>query len=331
MFKPRQQRKENHFFRNRKQGVRLPVEVPMSRKELILRRRIAALALLKWSAVSLFAGSIIYYAADLWGNAFRNGGAWTVGEFEYHTNGGIPARLAASTAGLRPDTNLMDVDMGAVRESLEQMPRVKSVKIERRLPDKLSITLDERIPVAWLTSDRQGLRRSRGGLMLDAEGIAFRCDEVLEAYSLLPSIDEPALPQVRVGQKTDHSPVRTALRLLNEMNNVRKWPVPLRITRVNIRNQWTLETESESGASFTFHPDEMNRQLQTLDYILRISMKSGRLVSWVNLQMNRNIPMRFFDQPAEPEASSSAIPVSQAVPSATPPLRKPASRSQRFR
>ena len=326
MSKRSSQRKENQFFRNRKNGTRLSVEVPMSRKEILLRRRSLALGGLKWGALAVFTGSIMYYAADLWSNAFRNGGAWTVGEFEYHTNGGIPARIAATTAGLRPDTNLMDVDVGAVRESLEQLPRVKSVKIERRLPDKLSITLDERIPVAWLTSARQGLRRARGGLMIDAEGIAFMCDEVLTAYDSLPSIDEPGLPQIRVGQRITHLPLRNAHKLLADLNG-RTWPVPMRIAKINIRNEWTLEAESESGASFTFHPDETSRQIALLDYILKVSMDRGRLVHTANLQMQRNIPVTFFDQVPQPSpATLPSTPVSQAVPA---PTRKPAPRAPR--
>ncbi len=306
--------KENRFFRKSREH-RYPVEVPASPREILLRRRALTLTVLKWGALAGFTGGILYYAADIWGHAFRSGGAWSVGQIDYRTNGGIPARIVNSAAGLRPDLNLMDVDMGHVRASLEQLPRVKSVKVERRLPDRLAITLDERLPVTWLTSDRQGLRRTRGGLMLDAEGVAFRCDEVLDSYGLLPAIDDPALPSVKVGQPIQHEPVKAALSLLVEMNT-RRWPVPLHFSRVNIRNEWTYDVESDGGATFTFRPEETKAQLAKLDCILEVSIKRDRLVASANLQLQRNIPVRFFDQITESAApaTATATPVSYRKP-----------------
>ena len=71
----------------------------------------------------------------------------------------------------------------------------------------------------------------------------------------------------------------------------------------------------ESGAVYTFSPGRMEQQLERLEFILAKTRAAGRSVASVNLQMERNVPVRFFARvetvPAAPKAGS-AVPLAEA-------------------
>ena len=54
--------------------------------------------LLRWGGAAVGILTLLLYARSLWGKAFRNNPEFAVGRFEYHSNGGIPARQAAMAA-----------------------------------------------------------------------------------------------------------------------------------------------------------------------------------------------------------------------------------------
>lgn len=316
MFSPskRPLRRENTRFRYRNRDSCLAVRVPMSRKELRLRRQSRTKTLVRWSGVGIGVLAFVLYARSLWGQAFRSNPEFAVGRFEYHSNGGIPARQAAAAAGLRSDTNLMDVNLGDVRSRLMALPRVKGVKVERRLPDRMVITIEERLPVAWITSVPNGIdQKSR--LFVDHDGVAFKCEELLREYMTLPVINAVDQPVITLGREISSASMKAALELLEQMRS-REWSVPCNVSRIDIPNAWTLIAEMESGAVFTLHPESLTQQLERLEFILAKSRAARRSVASVNLQMQRNVPVRFFEQLTG--AVESVRPPGTAVPLAEP-------------
>lgn len=309
--KPRPRRKENARFRNRRRDSRLAVEVPMSRKEMRLRRRARITRLTRWSGIGLGAVVVAFYARSLWARTFEGNPEFTVGHFEYQSNGGIPAQQAAAAAGLRSDMNVMDVDLSDVRARLLALPRVKTVTVERRLPDKLAIQLEERLPVARITSLAHGIDL-QARLFVDRDGVAIKCDEVLRDYVNLPVINAADQPVITLGRELDSAPVRAALHLLEEFR-ARDWSVPCSVSRIDIPNSWTLTAEMEAGPIFTFAPTGMKKQMERLEFILAKTRSAGRGVASVNLQMERNVPVRFFDQVAAekpaPPRPGTAVPL----------------------
>ena len=146
-FFTKQRQRENARFRNRTGDSRLAVNVPMSRKEMRQRRQMRTRQLLRWGGAGLGVLALGIYAQSLWKQSFRGNPEFSVGRFEFHSNGGIAAQQAAAAAGVRTGMNLMEVDLSGVRTRLMALPRVKEVKVERRLPDRIAIELTERLPV----------------------------------------------------------------------------------------------------------------------------------------------------------------------------------------
>lgn len=297
----------------RRADSRLAVNVPMSRKEMRLRRKNRTRRLVRGSLVAVGVMAVCLYARSLWRQSFRGNPEFSVGRIEFHSNGGIVLQQAAAAAGIRTGMNLMELDLYDARARLMALPRVKDVKVERRLPDRIAIELTERLPVAWITSDAHNIdRKSR--LFVDRDGVAFKCEELLREYMTLPVIDAADQPVVTLGQPVDSAPIATALALLEEMRS-REWSVPCSVSRIDIPNAWTLVAEMESGPVFTFHPEQIPRQLDRLEFILAKTRAAGRSVQTVNLQMQRNVPVRFFDTMAEADppaaAPGAAVPLTE--------------------
>jgi cell division septal protein FtsQ len=316
--RPRQ--KENTRFRNRERDSRLAVKVPMSRKEMRQRRKARTASFVRWGVIAVAAVGAIVYARSVWKQSFRSNPEFAVGRFEYHTNGGIPAQQAAAAAGLRGDMNLMEVDLTSVRTKLLALPRVKEVHVVRRLPDHFSIQMEERLPVAWITSvssDRQSdgtnISRERR-LFLDKDGVAFKCEEHLNEYMSLPVINAVDERVITMGRPMNSPSVKAALSLLEQFS-ARQWPVPCSVNTIDIPNSWTLNAAMESGANYTFHPAKLEAQLDRLEFILSTARANRLNVATVNLQMQRNVPVTFFPQLT---AAAEAPPPGTAVPLAHP-------------
>ena len=284
----------NHRFRNRDGEHRLALNVPLSRKEVAMRRRSLILTGLKWGAAAGVGLWTVVASGNVWDRAFRNSTDYAVGQFELVTNGVITAPQVAAVTGLRPDQNITELDLGRIRRQLLTLPQVGTADVERRLPNYLSIRLTERRPSAWLACEKQGLRAlDSRGLLLDADGVVFPAGVMLNEYTTLPVIHCADLSSVTNGRPVENPLVRQALTLVQLMRR-QAWVQPMAVEQIHLMNRFTMRVQMDTDALFTFHPDDLEKQVARLDAILHKVGKSGAKVSSVNLQLERNVPVTFF-------------------------------------
>jgi hypothetical protein len=280
----------NHRFRHRAGEHHLALNVPPSRKEVVMRRRRTILAAVKWSAGTGVVLWAVIAAGELWDRAFLTSHAYAVGQFELVTNGAITAPQVATVTGLRPDQNITDLDLGALRRQLLTLPQVRDARVERRLPNHLSIRL------------------------MDAEGVVFPAGVMLNEYTSLPVIHCADLAAVTPGRQVEYPLIRQALELIQLMR-LQPWPQPMTVEQIHLINRFTMVAQMDTDALFTFHPDRLDQQLARLQAILTKIGTSKTRVASVNLQLDRNVPVTFFDPPptvAKPAAkSASGTPVSR--------------------
>ena len=73
--------------------------------------------------------------------------------------------------GLTNGANLATIDFSGLREKLlARIPNIRDLTVERRLPNRVTIEVKEREPVARV---RSAARRASAGYMVDAEGVIF--------------------------------------------------------------------------------------------------------------------------------------------------------------
>ena len=309
----------NHRFRHRDGEHRLALNVPLSRKEMTMRRRRLILTGLKWGAgagVGLWA---VVASGQVWERAFRNSTDYSVGQFELVTNGVITAPQVAAVTGLRPDQNITEPDLGHIRRQLLTLPQVGAAEVERRLPNHLSIRLTERRPSAWLACEKQGLRAlDSRGLLLDSEGVVFPAGVMLNDYTILPVIHCADLSSVTNGRPVENPLVRQALTLVQLMQR-QSWAQPMVVEQVHLTNRYTMVVQMDTAALFPFHPEALEQQIARLDAILHKVGTAGAKIASVNLQLERNVPVTFFEAPAATGLKNSGKSASAAQTSKRPP------------
>ena len=270
----------------------LAVQVTPSGRERFLRRRSAVVTAGKVGVVVAGLFGLTVYAQDVWLTAVRGNPAFAIGGFEYRTNGAMSASSVAAEAGLRADMHIMDIDLDHVRRRLEALPKVKSAVVERRLPGRLAIQLEERLPVAWMTGGSEGVRLQEQ-LAVDGAGRVIPCREVHASYVHLPILAVHEKVRVVTGEVVQAPEVLGALELLGLMRG-RQWTEPQSVRGIDVPNTWTLAVTVDSKARYTFRLGELTEQLDRLQRILAETKGYPLEVATVNLQPMRNVPVTFM-------------------------------------
>lgn len=108
----------------------------------------------------------------------------------------IKPDVILSELGIRRGSNLAMIDYRKKREELlAKIPNLRSLAFTRHLPDRLSISLEERRPIVKL-----GLRGDKRvtGRVADADGMVFYCQRGTE---MLPTIREEKKPGTKPGER----------------------------------------------------------------------------------------------------------------------------------
>lgn len=92
----------------------------------------------------------------------------------------VDAEALQKDAGLLIGLNIFDVDLERAGKAIEAHPWVKSAKVDRRLPDEVSVEVVEEAPIALLIDERYHL--------VDADAVAFKALESSDPVDDLMSL-----------------------------------------------------------------------------------------------------------------------------------------------
>jgi len=116
--------------------------------------------------------------------------------------------VIAEFFGLKDNANLATIDFEEKRrEILSRIPTLRAVSIARKLPNRVTIVAEERIPIAKMGI--KGYKRTTGRVV-DSDGMVFLCQR---GTQLLPTIYEAKAPGSPVGHYLQGR-VRAALTLI---------------------------------------------------------------------------------------------------------------------
>ena len=103
--------------------------------------------------------------------------------------------LVTDFFGLTNGTNLASIDFERKRAELLKTPNIRDVRIERRMPNRVTVEVFERDPIARVAGHS---RHASIGRVTDAEGVVFRFQRNIAA---LPIIREAEQMNTPPGQK----------------------------------------------------------------------------------------------------------------------------------
>jgi cell division protein FtsQ len=199
-------------------------------------------------------------------------------------------RLIRQAAGLEPGMNLWALNLHQIAHDLEAIPNVASARVERHFPDRITITITERVPVVKIE-----------GLNIDLNTKeTFYLDH--DCYVIKPRADEPptSLPQivgltdaeVEPGTKLERPILSRALQILDGINNSELRTV-IDVTRIDLSNPLAITMETHQGMTIIFRTDYIDQQLQRLQQIVDYADKQGRPLQTVDLTPDVNVPITF--------------------------------------
>ncbi|MDP0490157.1 MAG: FtsQ-type POTRA domain-containing protein [Verrucomicrobiota bacterium JB023] len=197
--------------------------------------------------------------------------------------------------GLETGKSLFAYNLRDLEKKLVALPEITQARAIRHYPNVVRISVEERVPVAWLDCPKKGViaKSYRKGLLVDEEGYCFAPTPGMRgAVQDLPVIAashrDPG--RLKSGQKLDEREVMRALELVKLSSASLEgtgWTLPV----VGLNNEYSLMAKTHLGTSVVFGLYEHERQLDDLILILNHARQSDRGVEWTNLIPERNIPV----------------------------------------
>lgn len=197
---------------------------------------------------------------------------------------------AMQIAGIQTGKNIFRIDLGAAERQLQKIEQIDKVVIERDWPDRLSIRITKRVPVAWLA--RSGNDEDSHALLLDAQGRTMKPYRIETEYWHLPVIYAPDIERIQKKDLLATADLQAALDLLAA--RARQSDSLLAIASIDISKGYALEIVDADKAHITFSPENPEAQLERLQKLLVSCRDTGRKLESVNLIPKKYTPVRFL-------------------------------------
>jgi cell division septal protein FtsQ len=246
---------------------------------------------------------------------------------EVQTDGTLQREQILKVADLHEGENIFKVNLGRVRDRLQELPQVDEVQVVRKLPGEIDVQVIERKPIAWITGEKQITDpfASEGAFLVDARGVLMKEKKLLPEYLGLPLILGCSSEPLETGKIVESFEAKAALDLLR-MSTRSFMQTRFQIREIDVSKGYCLVVTDKNHTRVTFGFDNLDAQLQRLEQFLVYSDDSKQELATVNLLVQRNIPVTFTKSPAsvindtiEPAATPRIL---KALP-ATSPAKKP--------
>ena len=227
---------------------------------------------------------------------------------------------ALAVTGLREGVNIFSVDFARVEAALREIPQVQDVRLARKLPDQIDVSITARRPIAWVaapgeTGDPSASEKS---LLVDAGDFLMRPRHIMPEYFHLPAIYGAKSDNVRDGEPLPGEDLRLAVRLIE---TVARHPNSLlHIRAIDVSRGYCLEVVNDANARILFGTVDFEEQLARLQQLLAYCNETGRSLERVNLMVKRNTPVNFV--PVANPLPENPVAIPTPAPQPTPKTRR---------
>ena len=249
-------------------------------------------------------GAGLFGAQRLLNALFFTNPDYAIHSVEVTTDGDLARDVVLQAAQIEDGSNIFAINLSAVEDRLRALPQVEEVNVQRLLPDKVVIVLQERRPIAWIASadaNKTGFNYD-GAFLVDRRGMVLQPKGSAPEYMTLPVIIGVDLKKVTVGQPVDSDSVKAALELIRECPEMLQ--SRFEIATIDVSKEYSLVVTDKQRSLVTFGPDDLVGQLRRLAMLLSYCEKNSKDLQSANLMAERNIPV-VFSEPALPGASPS--------------------------
>lgn len=231
---------------------------------------------------------------------FRNP-QYGVRVIEVDTGDVLTREQVLEKTGIREGLNIFSLNLDSAQRALALIPEIKNAKVERILPDSVSIQIEPRRPVAWVAPRDTGEDPSamETACLVDAECVMMKPDILQPAHVRLPVVYGVPTEQWRPGDTIELPPLRGALELLARAAERSDPEITLRAA--DISKEWCILAWSDPQSRYTFGVTDLPGQLDRLQMILAHLSTGTRKIATANLIPERNTPVTFQGDPPPAE------------------------------
>jgi hypothetical protein len=299
--------------KNRRLGREQVLDVKLRSSQVrAARTRMGAIGL--GAVFATVFGLYLLYRAGEWvlSRCVYENKAFAIQEIDVQTDGIISVDQLRRWAGVRPEENLLALDLARVQRDLKMVPLIRSVSVERILPRTLRIRITEREPVAQVNVPRP---RPNGGIelavyQLDADGFVILPLDPRQRATLLdqPSDSLPVVTginatELQLGRRIVAPPVQAALQLIMAFDQS-----PMAglddLRRVDVSCAAVLVVTTGQGSEVTFGLADLEQQLRRWHDIFELGQKMNKAIATLDLAVTNNIPARWIDSSAVPPVAA---------------------------
>lgn len=279
----------------------------------IKRQRRAKLGGLLWKVSAL----VIFLAVSAIGvrlaceKFFFKNAEYSLRHLVTHLSDVMTEEELVALTGLKPGSNLFLLDLDEANKKLSALPEVRSVSIERRLPDTIEVGIKRRVPL-FLVSVPGEADQANGSapetfvpgksFLCDSEGVLMQPKRLSEEFLHLPVLTGIALSDPTPGKKIGEERFKDAVALTEALSEISG--ESFRISSVDAGKPYAFVVTDASNARFTFGTRDLPGQMERLRKLLAHCQETGRKVETANLMIQRNTPVTFV---LTPESRSPKI------------------------
>ncbi len=194
-------------------------------------------------------------------------------------------------SGVKPDSNLLALDLDKMAETIEKHPWIESASISKKLPDRLEIVVKERVPVAMINLDSLYL--------IDGSGAVFKKISRGEKYDLPVITGVSSIPNVNdqhtspaQGEQAQETTDRTdnlkrALEIIALASRGTRTLGINDISEIHIERQDIILYTADKGLPLRFSGDApLKLQFQRAEKILYHLYSSGKFKKIAMVDLN---------------------------------------------
>lgn len=199
---------------------------------------------------------------------------------------------------LQLGVHVFEIDLATVRHSIGALPEVRDVDVRRILPDKISVSMSERRPVAWL-ADKADVDPIGSGnsYLVDPAGAAFKARRFVREHVALPVIYGVDPKECLNGRVPPKPEIAAALELILQNNELGRF----QFLAIDVSKGYCMEVTDARYARITFGVDRIAQQFKRLNTLFDYLNANHQEIQKVNLMVERNTPV-ILGTPERPSA-----------------------------
>ncbi len=229
-----------------------------------------------------------------------------------HLNGVMSEEELVTLTGFTKGKNLFSLDLDQANQKLAALPEVRSVSLERVLPDTIEVGLERRLPIFLFASPADGELGETflpgKSYLCDRDGVMMKPTRLDDEFLQLPVLKGVDTSGAIPGKKMESDSLATAIRLEQALSELPE--ENFKIRSIDVSKPYAAVVTDSSNARFTFGTlgdSDLPAQLDRLQKLLSHCQETGRQIETANLMVSRNTPVTFVLTPENRTAKIAPV------------------------